>query len=73
MITELQTPYEKALDAVIKTAQNGWITTKVLDAILLEHMGKDAGMCCNSFMRQGFIDYVGDGDWEVLVEYREHD
>lgn len=62
--------------AILKIAEHGqWITTKKLDEILFEVWGNkyDAGMCCNSFMRQGLIDYAGDGDWEILVEPYELD
>ncbi len=63
--------YDEALKRVV--SQGEWITTKKLDAILLEVWGNkyDAGMCCNSFMRHGFIDYFCDGDWRI--EIREED
>ena len=62
------------IDVLRRLLENGyWITTKELDAILLEVWGNeyDAGMHCNSMMRRGLIDYRMDGDWEILVTLEE--
>jgi hypothetical protein len=50
-----------------------YVTTKQLDAILLEFWGNeyDAQMHCNSMMRRGLIDYESDGDWEILISEQE--
>lgn len=50
-----------------------WVTTKQLDAILLEEWGNeyDARMHCNSMMRRGLIDYHCDGDWSIDVTLEE--
>jgi hypothetical protein len=61
----MKSTYRLALEAVIGLGE--WTTTKELDVTLLEVWGNkyDAGMCCNSFMRDGFIEYFCDGDWRV--------
>ena len=60
----------KEIDILRKLVEKGmYITTKELDRILLEWCGNkyDAGMWCNLLMQHGFIDYEGDGDWEIFV------
>lgn len=56
-----------------RAGPSGWITTKELDAVLLEQWGNeyDAGMHCNSMMRRGLIDYHCDGDWSIDVTREE--
>lgn len=61
-------------DILLRLLSKGnWITTKELDAILLECWGNkyDAGMHCNSMMRRGLIDYHCDNDWEICITYEE--
>ena len=60
--------YEKALRKLLEHGSE-WITTKKLDALLLEVWENeyDAGMCCNSMLRQGWIDYFCDGDFKALL------
>ena len=51
-----------------------YVTTQQLNAALLEAWGGDkhnAGMHCNSMLRRGLIDYVGEGDWEILPTLEE--
>ncbi len=60
---------DKEKEIMLKICENGgWMTTKVLDAILLEAWGDyyNAAMHCNYLMRKGLINYHPDGDWEVL-------
>lgn len=63
----------KILLALLDKSGGGWITTKELDAVLLEQWGNeyDAGMHCNSLMRRGLIDYFCDGDWRIEITREE--
>lgn len=50
-----------------------YISTKRLDTIIAEWLGSTSNVVlqCNSLMRRGLIDYVGDGDWRVLITKEE--
>lgn len=63
----------KLLEAGKPDSLRTWITTKELDAILLQEWGNDydAKMHCNSMLRRGLIDYWCDGDWSIDITKEE--
>lgn len=64
-------------DLLQKLVEHGrWITTRELDAIILEWWDKNpynASKHCNSLMRRGLINYCNDGDWEILITSEDLD
>lgn len=63
------------LRKLINASNSNCLSTKCLDHILEEAWGDkyNAGMHCNSMMRRGIIDYIGDDDWEILVTKEDLD
>lgn len=62
-------------DILIELIELGHVSTKKLDIILEKAWGnkRDAQMHCNSMLKRGLIDYMGDGDWEVCITLADLD